>query len=78
LTTSQEEVPFFLIDLAFSHLKLNAHLHRKQELIFFEKRSASLFVNLKGMELNNALHSIRAHLILTSLDGVHKEGFVPV
>lgn len=78
LTTSQEEAPFFLIDLTFSHLKFDAHLHGKQELMFFKKRSASLFVNLKGVVLDNALHSIRTNLILTSLDGVHKEGFVPV
>jgi hypothetical protein len=46
--------------------------------MLFEKRSTSLFVNLKGVELDNALHSIRTHLILTQFDRVHKEGFVPV
>lgn len=46
--------------------------------MFLEERSACLFVNLQGVELDDTLHSIRTHLILTQLDGVHKEGFVPV
>lgn len=37
-----------------------------------------MFVNLKGVELDDALHSVRSHLLLTQLDGVHEEGFVPV
>jgi len=46
--------------------------------MFLEEGSACLFVDLKGMELDDALHSVRTHLILTQLDGVHKEGLVPV
>jgi hypothetical protein len=46
LATSQEEVPFVLVDGAFSHLKLDAHLHGEKEFMPLEEGSTSLLVHL--------------------------------
>jgi len=78
LAASEEEAPLVFVDDALSHLELDAHLHREEELMPLEERSASLFVDLQGVPLGDALDSILEHLVSTLFDGFHEKSLVPV